>query len=77
MKDLRVICTHCGGRYSLSTVDPIARYADYTVFKAPCCGRTVDDREWKSLPDFRCETEDDKRDFANGIIRRPQPQWGI
>jgi hypothetical protein len=48
----RVQCARCGGIYDLGGVETVARYADCTVFKAPCCGATVDDRRWKSLPDI-------------------------
>jgi hypothetical protein len=48
-----VVCTHCGAIYDLCAVVPISRYADCTTFKTPCCGRLVDDRKWKSLPDIR------------------------
>ena len=48
-----VRCTYCGKVYDLADVETIARYADATVFRSPCCKRQVDDREWKSLPDFR------------------------
>lgn len=55
-----VRCTHCGKKYDLADVKIVARYADCTVFKSPCCDRTVDDREWKSLPDIeRVERNDD------------------
>ena len=48
-----VRCTHCHKVYDLCNGKEVHRYADCTVFIAPCCGRTVDDRSWKSLPDFR------------------------
>jgi hypothetical protein len=48
-----VRCTHCGAIYDLCGVGILARYADCTDFESPCCHRRVDDREWKSLPDFR------------------------
>lgn len=47
-----VICNHCRGTYELGRVTTVARYADCTMFIAPCCGRTVDDRSWKIFPDF-------------------------
>lgn len=49
---MKVRCTHCNGIYNLGGVETVARYADCTMFIAPCCGRTVDDRRWKSLPDI-------------------------
>ena len=49
----KVKCSWCGQVYDLGDVSNIiARYADATVFEAPCCHRTVDDRSWKSMPDF-------------------------
>lgn len=50
-----VRCAHCGGIYDLGTVTVTARYADCSMWQAPCCGLTVDDREetgWKSLSDY-------------------------
>jgi len=49
----KVKCSHCGSVYDLGGVTVIARYADATVFEAPCCHRQVDDRSWKSMPDFQ------------------------
>jgi hypothetical protein len=46
-----VRCAHCGRVYDLGRVETIARYADCTLYKTPCCGRTVDDRPWP--PAFR------------------------
>lgn len=40
-----VRCNHCRTVYDLGNVETVARYADCTVYKTPCCGRTVDDRE--------------------------------
>lgn len=34
----------CGCVYDLGTVEVTARYADCSVWRAPCCGRTADDR---------------------------------
>lgn len=39
-----VQCTHCSGVYDLGTVTVTARYTDCSMWKAPCCGLTVDDR---------------------------------
>lgn len=49
-----VRCTHCGGEYDLGDVDVTARYADCSVWKSPCCNRTVDDRPtgWKFRSDI-------------------------
>jgi hypothetical protein len=61
-----VRCNHCRRTYDLCDGEPIARYADCTVFKAPCCGRTVDDRKppWKSSADF---TEITSRGGPSGL----------
>lgn len=54
----QVRCRFCGKVYDLGKVEIIARYADCTVFKTPCCGKEADDRSWKG--DFmRIETECD------------------
>jgi hypothetical protein len=47
-----VKCTWCGQKYDLTRVTVIKRYSDCTVFESPCCRRQVDDRAWKSRPDF-------------------------
>ena len=66
-----VACTHCGSVYDLCSVTPIARYADCTVFKTPCCDRVVDDRKWKGLPDIRKVDQIDRGFIADnsGMIR--------
>jgi len=46
-------CSFCGGIYDLTMVKPIHRYADCTLYRTPCCNKLADDREWKSLADFR------------------------
>lgn len=50
-----VRCAHCNGIYDLGKVEVTARYADCSVWNAPCCSRQVDDRGetgWKSLKDY-------------------------
>lgn len=47
-----VRCSFCRRIYDLSNGEVVQRYADCTVFKTPCCGRTADDRTWKPRPDF-------------------------
>jgi hypothetical protein len=50
-----VRCTWCRGVYDVGAVEVTARYADCSMWKAPCCGRTVDDRGdtgWKSRKDY-------------------------
>lgn len=48
----KVRCTHCNTIYDLGGVEVIHRYSDCDVFTSPCCDRTVDSRQWKSLPDY-------------------------
>lgn len=48
-----VTCSHCRKIYDLCDVKVVARYSDCTQFKTPCCDVMSDDREWKSLPDFK------------------------
>lgn len=48
----QVRCSHCHRVYDIGKVEVLARYADCTVFKTPCCGREADDRTWKIFPDF-------------------------
>ena len=48
-----VICAYCGKIYDLGTVTVIARYADCSVFKTPCCNKEADDRTFVSMPSFR------------------------
>ena len=50
-----VRCAYCGQIYDLGKVTVTARYVDCSVWKAPCCGITVDDRGetgWKSKKDY-------------------------
>jgi hypothetical protein len=40
-----VVCLHCSAVYDLDHVEVTARYADCSVWTAPCCGfRGIDDR---------------------------------
>jgi len=48
-----VKCMHCYQVYDLGKVSVIDRYADCATFRTPCCGKLVDDRTWKSMPDFK------------------------
>ncbi|MEU4781053.1 hypothetical protein [Micromonospora sp. NPDC023633] len=64
-----VRCTWCGGVYDLGTVTVTARYTDCSMWKAPCCGATVDDRGetgWKSRKDY------ERIDSPDPINRRGQ-----
>jgi hypothetical protein len=50
-----VQCAYCNRVYDLGTVTVTARYLDCSMWKSPCCGRTVDDRGetgWKSIKDY-------------------------
>jgi NAD-dependent SIR2 family protein deacetylase len=47
-----VRCRHCSKVYDSADVHVISRYADCDVWTSPCCGRTVDNRLWKSLADI-------------------------
>lgn len=49
-----VVC-NCGTIYDLGAVHVIARHADASVWQAPCCGVTADDRKWVHQPyrDYR------------------------
>lgn len=50
-----VRCAHCSGVYDLGSVEVTARYADCSMWNAPCCRRQVDDRGetgWKSRGDY-------------------------
>ncbi len=51
-----VRCNRCrSGIYDLAAVEVTARYADCSMWKAPCCGAVVDDRGdtgWKSFKDY-------------------------
>ena len=73
-----VRCTFCGETYDLANVevtahyaDCTAHYADCTVFKTPCCGKTADDRTFKSLPDFtRVDEESQRRTMFDSMTGR-------
>jgi len=50
-----VRCAFCGRVYDIGKVKVVARYADCSVWKTPCCGITADDRGdtgWKSRKDY-------------------------
>jgi hypothetical protein len=49
-----VRCTWCSGVYDVARVEVTGRYTDCSMWKAPCCGRLVDDRGegWKFRADF-------------------------
>lgn len=51
-----VRCARCHrGVYDLGKVEVTARYADCSVWKAPCCGALVDDRGetgWTTRADY-------------------------
>ncbi len=49
-----VRCAHCSQVYDVGNVEVTARYTDCSVWKSPCCNRTVDDRGegWKTRPDI-------------------------
>ena len=64
----RVICRFCHTEYDLGRVEVVARYAECTVFRTPCCGREVDDRP-KSLPDFRKVEDVPYSDRMHDIMR--------
>jgi len=62
-----VRCAYCGQTYDLGYVTATARYADCSVWKAPCCGTVVDDRGetgWKSKKDYY--PLDDRRARGDG-----------
>lgn len=62
-----VRCCRCNAIYDWAGAhDRIARYADCDIIVAPCCGATVDDRRWKSLPDIERLTHQDIRDLMWG-----------
>jgi hypothetical protein len=45
------VACRCGAVYDLAAVtDIIARYADATRFRAPCCGVEADERRWVPQP---------------------------
>lgn len=49
-----VRCLHCRQVYDLTRVHVTSRYADCSVWTAPCCGaRGVDDRPWVSNRHYR------------------------
>lgn len=67
-----VRCYFCNGVYDLSTVEVTARYLDCSVWKAPCCKVTVDDRG-ESGWGRKCYTRIDQAgyeqpdDFTDGL----------
>lgn len=48
-------CSYCHGYFDEGAVtEVIARYADCDVYKAPCCGRTVDNRLLAKADEAEC-----------------------
>lgn len=50
-----VRCAWCSRTYDLCNVEVTHRYADCSMWNAPCCGRQVDDRGetgWKTTKDY-------------------------
>jgi hypothetical protein len=68
-----VVC-QCGAVYDLGAVHVIARHADATVWKAPCCDVTADDRKWVHQPyrDYRREAYD-----IRGFILAPDREVNL
>lgn len=51
-----VRCAHCSQVYDVGAVTVTKRYPDSSVWDAPCCGATVDDREpipWSRRAHFK------------------------
>jgi hypothetical protein len=69
-------CTHCNAIYDIGNVEVIASYADCTVFKSPCCNRTVDERQWKSLPDVTPVYPGEIYTDAKGKVRYDDGKFG-
>ena len=64
-----VQCSWCHSTYDLTRVTVIARYSDCTVFESPCCHRQVDDRSWKSMPDFQEVKQANNGLHSDGFLR--------
>jgi hypothetical protein len=47
-----VRCSFCGAHYDMKDIKIIARHADATVFRTPCCDHEADDRTWKGHNDY-------------------------
>lgn len=48
-----IVCAHCLEVYDLTAVKTVHRFADCTVFRCPHCDQLVDDRQYKSIIDFK------------------------
>jgi len=70
----KVICNFCGKVYDLGKVKVIARYTDATCFETPCCGRSADDREWKSMPDFERMADGAQLDRCGNVVGLTAPR---
>lgn len=55
-------CRWCGSIYDGATVTVTARYSDCSVWKAPCCGATADDRPLSWGGSFTPLTREERRD---------------
>ena len=73
----------CGGVYDLGKVTVTARYADCSMWKAPCCGVTADDRKppwgiswYKELPRRAPWRDSDDEAQAEGLAAADlDPDW--
>lgn len=65
-----VRCRFCYKIYDLWDVKVLARYADATVFKTPCCDKQADDRTWKGIPDFEELDAPRYDEFGNRYIMK-------
>jgi hypothetical protein len=81
-----VECAHCRTVYDMCRVEVTGRWLDCTAWKAPCCGRSVDDRGETGIGWNRSHytrlSADEVRAYADGtylpmdIFGRPrQVRW--
>jgi len=59
----------CGRIYDSANVEVIARYVDCSVWKAPCCGRQVDDNIFKTRHDFTRISREEAENAQRGGFR--------
>lgn len=59
-------CRWCGSVYDGGKVEVTGRYSDCSVWKAPCCGNTADDRPHSWGGSFFPLTNDERRRLLPG-----------
>ncbi len=72
-----VRCAYCSTVYDLGKVEVTGRYTDCSVWKSPCCNRTVDDRGetgWKPTKDYY-KVDKNAPEWDTDVFGNVMPGW--